>query len=614
MSDHTEIRGIKPPTGPTLPLENRSYLLVFTPDTVFLVPLPLTGEFYLGEAPDHSLQFSDLAVSEMGARIITRGGEITIENLEGVQGLYLNGEAFKGLRTLSSGDVVSLGVTNLVLNRGTDISVGPCLVDTAQLNRRLPLELERALRYGRPVSVLCVKANAPDDEQQLEDTARLCELITSKLRLIDIVAWDGVTEFIVVLPETTSASAVVPARRVLDAVLPLAPHARAGLARCPGDGTDADSLLTGARSAASAATPGTINHLQNLGKTLKVGELVVVAIDPKVRLLYDMIRDVARSDIPVLVLGETGAGKEIVAQALHHWSGRSAGPMVSINCASLPEDLLQSELFGHEKGAFTGATAAKPGLLESAGGGTVFLDEVSECTVRIQAELLRVLETKRIRRLGSVKERTVDVRVVAATNRDLQLEVERGNFRKDLLYRLNASTILIPPLRHRLLDLPVLARLMMDEACSANDREPMAITESAMQSLLAYDWPGNVRELRNVMEQMAAVVHELELRTEHLPHPVGSRTAPWQPSGQTLENYPPQDEPVMVRPAETFRPLADEIKDLERARISQALAATNGVRVHAAKLIGMPLRTFVTKLKVHGLSMGRETKAYPTTE
>ena len=589
-----EPRAKKPTTGSHRPLENRSYLAVFAPSSMFLLPLPLTGELYIGPSQDGGVQVSQEAVAQLNARIVTRGGETIVSELEGSsEEVVVNGERFSGSRPLITGDVISTMDISMVLNRGKDLQAGPALLDMAQLQRRFPLELERARRHDRPLALLCVKVG-----EVLDEVGPLCDAIASGLRLIDIVAWNGIDEFIIILPETASG-AEVPATRLLEDLQKLAPKVSAGLAHCPGDGTDSESLLTGARAAATAALPGSLKYLRDLGKTIKVGEVTAVAIDPRMTQIYEQVRKVAQSEIPVLVLGETGVGKEIVAQALHSWSRRKAGPMISINCAALTETLLQSELFGHERGAFTGATTAKQGLLESASGGTVHLDEVSECSTQTQAKLLRVLEEGLLRRLGSVTERKVDVRVVASTNRDLPEEVAAERFRKDLYYRLAATTILVPPLRKRSLDLPVLARLLHERACRKSKREVMILTEEVVQQLLGYSWPGNIRELKNLMGNLAAMVHEPVLQVAHLPDPLGGEPSSGALGAEAASAVPvlSAGEPALVE----FRPLSEEITELEKKRMAQALAASNGVKVRAAKLISMPLRTFITKHNKYGL-------------
>ena len=589
----TSARPRKRTTGSHRQLQNQSYLAVFAPGAMFLVPLPLTGELYFGPSLDGGVQVSEEAVAQLNARIITRGGETEVSEMaDSSEEVVVNGERVSGSRRLVTGDVVSTAGISMVLNRGTDLQAGAVLLDMGQLKRRFSLELERASRHQRPLSLLCIKLGEVPD-----DVGRLCDTIASALRLIDVVAWNGLDEFIIILPETASG-AEVPANRLLQDLQELAPGVSAGLAHCPGDGVDADPLISGARAAAIAASGGTLKYLRDLGKTVKVGKITAVAIDPRMTGIYDQVRKVSRSDIPVLVLGETGVGKEIVAQAVHLWSRRASKEMVAINCAALSETLLQSELFGHERGAFTGATGTKLGLLEIAAGSTVHLDEVSECSTQTQAKLLRVLEDGRLRRLGAVNERKVDVRVIASTNRDLLEEVAAGRFRQDLYYRLAATTVLVPPLRKRPLDLPVLARLLLEEACGRARLEVMAISEEAVQRLLTHNWPGNVRELKNLMGNLAAMVQEPVLQAAHVPQPLGGASLEELPSAADTGAAPGSSAGPAPR---EFRPLSEEVAELERMRMAQAMAAADGNKTQAAKLVGMPLRTFVTKHKKYKL-------------
>jgi transcriptional regulator with GAF, ATPase, and Fis domain len=264
-----------------------------------------------------------------------------------------------------------------------------------------------------------------------------------------------------------------------------------------------------------------------------------------------------------------------------------------VNCAALPDGLVESELFGHEKGAFSGAVATKEGLFEAAHGGTIFLDEVGELPPLVQAKLLRVLEERRFARVGSAREMEVDVRVVAATNRDLAKESAEGRFRQDLYFRLNGASVWLPPLRDRPRELPILARAFLASACADVRRPLLTLGDGALRALARRSWPGNVRELRNLMGFLAATVTGDRIDEAHL--------------AETPEGGAPRAA-VTVTPAAPaassgtgFRPIAEEVRELERSRMAEALAAASGNRTRAAELISMPLRTFMSKLKQYDL-------------
>jgi DNA-binding NtrC family response regulator len=297
------------------------------------------------------------------------------------------------------------------------------------------------------------------------------------------------------------------------------------------------------------------------------------------RALMHLIERVAPSDSTVLVTGETGVGKERVAKLIHARSLRSRHPFVVVECAALQESLLLSELFGHERGAFTGAERAKPGLFEVAGGGTIFLDEIGEVSPATQTKLLRVLDTATFRRVGGTGEVHVDVRVLAATNRDLTSMVRQGLFREDLYYRLNTICIEIPPLRERGEDIELLAKHFV---ANLNERfeSARALSPQAMQRLLRHNWPGNVRELRHVIEAAMVVCEGTEILPEHLPAPLRGEL-PSAPAGNGNG------------------PLT--LQQLERKHISLALQSTSGNRGKAAKLLGISERNLYRKLRDYDL-------------
>jgi DNA-binding NtrC family response regulator len=309
---------------------------------------------------------------------------------------------------------------------------------------------------------------------------------------------------------------------------------------------------------------------------------------PTMEQLHRLVERIAGGDINVLILGETGVGKEVMAERVHRQSPRSALPFLGLNCAALSESLLETELFGHERGAFTGAVAAKAGLLETADGGTVFLDEIGDLPPAIQVKLLRVIEERRMRRVGAVKARVIDVRFIAATNRDLASEVGLGRFREDLYYRLNGISLTIPPLRARVNELPALTRELVGAACKRAGRPPVQLAPDTMAALLAHPWPGNIRELRNVLERAVLLAGD----------------GPVQPFHLTLEGRPPRgraDEPEVAATSladldQAAAQLRRELEDVERRRIIAALAECAGNQSRAAELLNMPRRTLVAKL------------------
>ncbi|MEP6652229.1 MAG: sigma 54-interacting transcriptional regulator [Myxococcales bacterium] len=328
-----------------------------------------------------------------------------------------------------------------------------------------------------------------------------------------------------------------------------------------------------------------------------LGRPGVVLNDPAMRALYAEAARVARSNINVLLLGETGVGKEVLARAIHAHSARAKGPFLGVNCAALADSLLESELFGSEKGAFTGAVA-RAGLFEAAGGGTVFLDEVGELPLTTQAKLLRVLEERVVTRLGSSRARPIDVRLLAATNRDLEADSRNGRIRPDLYFRLNGVALVIPPLRERPLEIEALATSFLNAACRDLERaSPPAISAATLDVLRRHTWPGNVRELRNAIERAAVMCADANILPEHLPPSLLAAV-------RAESTEPPSSAPL---PAGQHHPqnLQDEMKSLERTRILQALERCGGNQSEAARQLGIPRRTLVSRLTDLGLTRRR---------
>ncbi|MBX3262362.1 MAG: sigma 54-interacting transcriptional regulator [Labilithrix sp.] len=307
----------------------------------------------------------------------------------------------------------------------------------------------------------------------------------------------------------------------------------------------------------------------------------IVVADPAMTKLYQVLRRLAPTPSTVLVVGETGAGKEIVAERVHRMSPRASGPFVRLNCASMPEALLEGELFGHERGAFTGADRRRAGYFEAANRGTLFLDEIGEMPLSLQAKLLRVLENRTVTRLGGTQEMTIDVRFVCATNRDLPAEIAAGRFRQDLYYRISTFTLEVPPLRERKAELLLLADLFARRFAHETGAPAPKLERDAVALVQAHAWPGNVRELRNAIEHAVVMANGPRLRAEHFPSATRRGTAAPDPSQQ-----------------QTIR---DVVEEAERSTIVAAIAAEGGNHARAAKRLGMSRRALLYKIAKYKL-------------
>jgi len=312
----------------------------------------------------------------------------------------------------------------------------------------------------------------------------------------------------------------------------------------------------------------------------------IIGRSPKMQAIFKLIERVARTSSTVLIYGESGTGKELIARAIHFSSPRSEKRFLSINCGALPENLLESELFGHERGAFTGAVKEKKGLFQEAEGGTLFLDEIGEMAMSMQVKLLRALQERTIRRVGGNREEAVDVRVIAATNRNLQERVAEGEFREDLYYRINVIPLDLPPLRARREDVSLLASFFLTKYSEQMGFETPKISVEVMNALEAYDWPGNVRELENLVERTLALLAGDTIRLRDLPdHLVSDRSGPTEVVDLPLEGLD----------------LEPYLEDLRAQLMRQALDRCEGVQTQAAELLGMSFRSFRYYAKKAGL-------------
>ena len=313
----------------------------------------------------------------------------------------------------------------------------------------------------------------------------------------------------------------------------------------------------------------------------------IIGRSPAIKRVFRLIEKVAPTESTVLILGESGTGKELVARAIHQKSRRKDGPFIPVNCGAIPEELLESELFGYEKGAFTGANRSKPGRFELAHGGTIFLDEIAEMSPKLQVKLLRILQEKTIERLGSERSIPVNIRIIAATNRHLEKEVAEGRFREDLYFRLNVIPIKLPPLRERREDIPLLAEHFLQKFCEREEVPVKRLSEEALECLLSYSWPGNVRELENLMERLVILTEDEIIKREDLPEYL---CKPPAVRINLLEDFPPEG-----------LDLQETLKEMEKSLILKALEASGGVKSKAAQLLRLNRTTLIEKMKRLGL-------------
>ena len=348
----------------------------------------------------------------------------------------------------------------------------------------------------------------------------------------------------------------------------------------------------------------------------------IVVRDPEMKKIYELTERISKSDLNCVLLGETGVGKQVVAELLHRSSPRASEKFVHLNCATLPENLLESELFGYEAGAFTGARKRKIGLLESARGGTVFLDEVAEMPLTTQAKLLQAVETGGVMPVGGIEKRPIHVRYVSATNRDIEAEIARGHFRRDLFYRLNGITIAIPPLRERPVEIIPLAERFASRIAKQMAKPPPELSPEARAVLEEHAWPGNVRELRNVIERAVVLCNDGVIGVEHLPKKPRAVSVPDTGNPSASRQGPPRSTDRLD--AETFRyaipsqeelypekhqgSLKSQIFDLERDRIMRALDACAGNQAAASEMLGISRSTLVRRLDYYNIPRPRKRR------
>jgi two-component system, NtrC family, response regulator AtoC len=526
-----------------------------------------------GRAYPADMVVDDASVSRQHATLRISENTLQVSDMNSTNGVWLNGRRVSEAR-VPAGESVRAGDVMLVLQASPSRILGIDGYDV--FAHWLEQELARASTFARPLALVSVQvknAAAHGLTQQLtvwSDVGR-------RLRSVDRMGMYAPNEVLLGLPETTHAAAETFANELASEH----PEVRVSVAQFPLDARTLDQLLAAVRA--------------NRGKSSLPAALVESEVMARLR---SELGRVAASKLPVLLVGETGVGKELLARQVHEGSPRKREAFVTFNCASIPQTLIESVLFGHEKGAFTGADKTTRGVFEQANTGTLFLDEVGELSSAVQAALLRVLETSTLRRVGSEREISVDVRIVAATHRNLEAMVREGTFREDLLFRLEGALLRVPPLRERVLEIEPLAMTFLRDAGVENARALKGFTTEALAVMKAHAWTGNVRELRNAVFRAAVIASGEWVDVVDLPERVRT-TQPRMQEGASMVPSP------SIEPGAEDQSYKDRVRaqmdQYERTLIEEALQRHGGNQTAAAADLKIPVRTLAHKIKELGL-------------
>jgi DNA-binding NtrC family response regulator len=596
-------------------------VLVISERNVGTRTLPSMGDVRIGRGNQADLVIDDPSISRTHA-LLSIGATLTLRDLGSANGTRLGD---RQLRTdevvaVQPGEVIQLGAVTLIIQRRAPTVRVQRLWAHDYFEVRVEEECVRAARVGGSFALARLHCRpVPPPEALQAALVAACEATT-------VVGEYGPGEFELLLVDTSPEAAAIAIERLAERLRRGGGTIQRGVACYPRDGRHADVLLQRAspfpRAASAEPDPA-------------VGAAIIA--DRRMQDLYGLAERIAAGNITVLILGETGVGKEVLAERLHRMSPRAPRPYLKLNCAALSESLLESELFGHERGAFTGAVTAKEGLLETADGGTIFLDEIGELPPSTQVKLLRVLEERVVMRVGGLKGRPLDVRFIAATNRDLEAEIARGVFRQDLFFRLNGATLVVPPLRERVSEIAELGRAFVAQAArQMNHARPPSISRAAYDLMLGYSWPGNIRELRNVMERAVLLCTAGEILPSHLPlekmrgtlgvsteldraalmaaqaQAGGAPAVSTSSSEITLATGRSRRRSNTVAtatvrlPGPADAPPAASEREREKQRILEALATCAGNQTAAAAHLGIARRTLINKLELHGISRPRK--------
>jgi two-component system response regulator AtoC len=567
------------------------HVTVMGPNVFATRPLPSSGSITIGRDESADVRIVDEGASRLHARLhVEAGPEIFVEDLDTKNGTFVRDSKLAANKRvpLQLGEAVTIGFTTVMVQR-----------------RRPAIQPRRFRSHGAFEELLedaCAGASSPDSRFALlrlqvdgdVPGGQVADLVTPALRDGDAIGQYAAGDYEILLLDTTAERA----RSIAD---DLAARMRAeGLvaltvvAAFPTDGRTAEALI----GRSSALLRGDEDEDGDRNPVLK---------SAATREVYRLAGKAAKGQsahglINVLILGETGTGKDVLAQWIHRHSPRAKGPYMAINCGALPENLLESELFGHEKGAFTGATQTTPGLLEAAAGGTVFLDEIGDMPEKLQVRLLRTIENREITPVGRRKAQPIDVRFIAATHRDLDAAVEAKSFREDLYYRLNSMTLTLPPLRERLEEIEPLARVFLADASGTgrDKRRIPRISAEALSIMRTNVWRGNIRELRNVIEHALVLCEGGEITAEHLPVEK-MRHARLEPAA-SVSSRPASATPPALPTGMALTPA----QAAERERIVQILADCAGSQTEAAKVLGIARGTLIARLERYGIPQPRK--------
>ena len=577
------------------------HLLVMSPDVFASHPLPASGTLAIGRSSRAAVHIDDPMASRDHAvlRVAAADGDgvplLAIEDVGSANGTRVRDGAIKAGQAVPilPGEAVIIGSTVIMVLQNRSPPGPRRLWSHAYFEARVDDECARAAKSKASFALARVRFTGP------AHWTKVLPILARDLNAPHVFATYGPTDYEILFVDAKEGDVEALMRGVLESCRDGGLTATCGVAWYPKNGRTGDALLASANAL-----------LKGGGGQQPAREITASPEVAAMQRVRDMAARAASSPINVLILGECGVGKDVLAQLVHKLSPRATKPFVALNCAGLADTLMDSELFGHERGAFTGAIGAKVGLLESANGGTVFLDEIGDMPLPMQARLLRVIETREVRPIGALKSRPIDVRFISATNKDLEAAVVKGEFRGDLMYRMNGITLVVPPLRERIDEIPTLVETFIAAACRDVGRDcPLAVNAEVMDCLRRYHWPGNIRELKNVIERAVALCDGIEIRIEHLPLEKMRVTRELFVTPREMEADPAPAVPTpMTLPAiptaeitKNLPVLTDPLKLAERQRIIDALVNCNGNQTRAALRLNMPRRTFVSKLDYYGI-------------